>query len=199
MKRERSRILLWLAIVPTSVVTALVAAHFSNRSSAKSDSKAFDLSAYMNHDLSSSKIDPPRQPSLTAKFTDATMPYSKDDPSGANPIAPNSKPEMTSILSRDKDSADDSLKRVPHTPRVRTTDFPFQVVPFDAPVAEFPLVLVRQREVEAAPIDRIDGGFGAGDSMSYMRNNIYRVPGNPPGQPPGKPPGKPPVESNAGL
>lgn len=106
---------------------------------------------------------------------------------------------MTSILSRDKDSADDSLKRVPHTPRVRTTDFPFQVVPFDAPVAEFPLVLVRQREVEAAPIDRIDGGFGAGDSMSYMRNNIYRVPGNPPGQPPGKPPGKPPVESNAGL
>lgn len=198
---ERSRFLLWAAIVSTSAVCALIVAHYSTRKT----QKTIDLSAYLNPPPSSSpELEPPLQPKLNATFPDATMPISKDTPSFTHSQAQAPKAEMTSQQSKENTLSDDSAKRVLPPARLASDDFPYQNLPFDAPVAEFPLVLVWQKQLELDQIREMSGS--SADPMLDMRNNIYRVPGNPPGPPPGPPPHppgpkppKPPVESNAGL
>lgn len=92
--------------------------------------------------------------------------------------------------------------------RIAPDMFSFATLPYDAPVAEFPLVLVGQRNLEwyITPKEPELGGIGGVyDSRSSIAG---RPPGPPPGTPPsgggpGGPPGgpsKPPPEvSNSGL
>jgi hypothetical protein len=106
----------------------------------------------------------------------------------------------------------DSTTEAPETHSLQdaqfsTRDFPFQQLPSDAPIADFPLVLVSQDELKLAPEVIMNPTLAPQESepLSEMRQNVYRVP-KPPGPPPPgpkppkppKPPG-PPVESNAGL
>lgn len=86
-----------------------------------------------------------------------------------------------------------------------TQDFPFQQLPSDAPIADFPLTLLAQDEQKIAPGAVMNPTLAPSEAepLSEMRQNVYRVPKPPPGPPPhGPPPPKPhgpPVESNAGL
>lgn len=81
-------------------------------------------------------------------------------------------------------------------------DFPFQELPAEAVSVEFPLVLVKQepRVTEPAPIMAPALGGQGADTLSELRQNVYRVPKPPPPRPRPPPgPGGPPEESPSGL
>jgi len=85
--------------------------------------------------------------------------------------------------------------------------FAFSSLPFDAPVAEFPLVLVWQKNLDWAK--GTTGERGGSVPSSLPSGTIYgkAKPGSPPGQPPGPPgptppgptPRPPPEVSTSGL
>lgn len=88
--------------------------------------------------------------------------------------------------------------------RLSPDEFPYQPIPFEAKVVEFPIVLLDQHLLELAPLVIMDRTLGLQDAdpMTLLRENVYRIEKPPvtppPGPKPPKPP-RPPEESPSGL
>lgn len=118
--------------------------------------------------------------------TDLTPPSTKPKPSELT----DGKPKVTELPSTHIGT--DGIHSTYPAARVAPDMFPFQSIPFDAPLAEFPLVLVGQKNLELYKVPRTpgDGGMPEGPGSSiYGRPSGRPVPPTPPG-PPG-PPGPP--------
>ncbi len=110
----------------------------------------------------------------------------------------------------EEDTKLDTIKAVSPAARLAPDMFSYSALPFDAPLAEFPLVLVGQKNLEwyKAPREVIGGSPGG---IGTAPLSIYGRPPSPPpkptpppggGGPPGppeKPPKPPPEVSTSGL
>lgn len=203
-KTHNQRLIILLALL--GLLTCILAAcYFLYARQDTTLNPQAQLDALLNRQEPSSPSPEPERPGESTAL--------KPDPAAGIPKADMTKTAFESKLaestSMDKEKEDAANKRekdyIP-PPRLAPDMFAFESVPFDAPIAKFPLVLVGQKDLEWYPsrVRRETGGIeGGGGSPSFYRNSPNRppTPTPPPGPrpPPGKPPKPPPEVSNSGL
>lgn len=202
LNARKSRLIIWGAVgLALSACLGIVVYH-----SVPDSSTSLDLSEYLERPALAGEGHSARHASDRGQPSTGTGPGSPSF-SGAGTLPGANAPRANMVAKLDglPPMIEIVDKRVTPPARVASDDFPFQELPYDAPVAEFPIVLVWQKQLELEPILEMDRSATPSekDALLNMRQNIYRVPGPPPpGPPPPGPkpkPGEPPVESNAGL
>ncbi|MEI6564969.1 MAG: hypothetical protein WCO42_11760 [bacterium] len=124
---------------------------------------------------------------------------------GLNNNGPSAKTEFVAPRLQAQDekgemkAAEEVLHEAPPLPRLAPDMFAFSSLPYDAPMAEFPLVLVGQKNVEWPKImsvgQGVSGGFGgpAGPPSTIYSKPTGEPPVVPPVRPPPGPPGPPEI------
>lgn len=189
--------LAWLGLL----AALLVASYFLYVTLPPTPTPHAQLDALLNGEV---KTPPPAEALLSSEGTPP-----KPDSVAGKPRADMAKTEfeskLTDAMATEKEP-DKLEKDYLPPPRLAPDMFVFSSLPFNAPVAEFPLVLVGQKNLEwyRPPVGMTGGGMdgGGGDnSPSIYRNPPVKPPKPPPGPrpPPGPPPKPPPEVSNSGL
>ncbi len=155
---------------------------------------AFDLSQYTQLTTSTSVNNSP------AAQTDRKGPA----PAGHLPEAHPPAAEMDADSTNAPSHQDQGELHAVFPDRLSQDEFPYQVIPFEARIVEFPIVLLDQHRLDLAPEIRMDPTMGLQDTdpLSALRANVYRIekPSPPPGPRPEPPkPPRPPEESPSGL
>ena len=179
-----------------------------------------DLAAIMkvlNLDIytTENEADIPASAKLTAENVTPNQPLNIPKTDNNTPIA---KPPLAEFAHQnikvidyraEFTSSKTSFRTVLPPAKLAPSMFVFSTLPFDAPIAEFPLVLVWQKNLEWTKTRTGDrGGAGAPSPLSpgviYGKTPpppVTPPPINPPGppEPPGPPPAPPPEVSYSGL
>lgn len=142
----------------------------------------------------------------TASGTPPPQPGSGDPSAATRPQTPPTLSPAPKAPSADfSTKVDDSLKMALRF-RLKPEEFAFDAIPYDAPLAEFPLVLVDQRSREwyLTRDMEMDSRLSPAeaDILDRMQTDIHGGGGKPPSGPPKPPPGRPevpPEESYSGL
>jgi hypothetical protein len=155
--------------------------------------------------------EPPVLPDLTslqslAPVTPAPRKSPPSQPSPARQVAPR-QPTTTKAPNAEFPTKEIDKLTAALEFRLRSEEFAFDALPYDAPTAEFPLVLVEQyiREPYRTRDMELDSRLSASeaDILSRMNADIHGTPRPPPTTPtppgPSGPPEPPPEESKSGL